>query len=171
MIKRLPGLIIFICCLHLSSEAQKGSNFLSIGPSIGIPVNFSIDNKPGVGAGFRGYFGVTPLGSILGNVNLINFPYKNEGSLTITSLKIGYATRFNAPGLFLYGDGGIIIQPYYSDENQVNVEFGFGLGYSIPVRNGAFVDIVSSYNFVIDAVRSWVDIHIAYRFTTANKKR
>ena len=159
-----------LLCVFLSSyqsDAQKGSNYISIGPSAGFPMNFDNTHKTGFGAGLRGYFGAGP-GSILINLNALSFEnkfYPNR-DLNLISIKIGYASRLNPPGLFGYFDAGITT--YSVTGRYVMPGVGFGLGYGIPVRNGGAIDIVPNFNVAFhnnnDVKRTWIDLHVAYRF-------
>ena len=160
-------LLFCIFFIHYHSYSQKGSNYLSIGPSAGFPMNFEEFYKTGFGAGLRGYFGAGP-GALLINVNVISFeskfyPYRD---LNLTSVKIGYTSRLNPPGLFGYFDVGITTHSRMGRYIMPGV--GFGLGYAIPVRNGGTIDIVPSFNAAFhnndDVRRTWIDLHVAYRF-------
>src|SRR5215216_4040010 len=132
-------LFVILICLHFSSQAQKGSNYLSLGPSIGIPLNFSSSYKTGVGAGIRGYFGIGRQGFLLGNVNYLSFPYKFRNTyLAFTSAKFGVGTFLNSSNVFLYGDGGLVIRGRTG--SSVGPGLGVGLGFAIPVPNGGYVD-------------------------------
>lgn len=166
--------ILFFCVFLIGyvSDAQRGKNYLSIGPSAGFPLNFDETHEVGVGAGLRGYFGAGP-GSILLNVNIISFEqeYFPEKHLNLTSVKIGYTSRLDPPGLFGYFDVGITADNRSGKD--VAPGLGFGLGYGIPVRNGGTIDIVPSFNVAFhdddDVRRTWLDLHIAYRFAVGGR--
>ncbi len=156
-----------ILLVTFSANAQKGQNSLSIGPSVGIPLNFSTGYKTGFGGGIRGYFGVTPKGAVLANVNILSFPTKfSEGTGTLTSLKVGYRTYFNSAKFFIFGDGGLVKKSGEIGENDIDFGAGGGIGYSITTGKNGSIDIVPSYNVVFQSVinRTWLDFHLAYRF-------
>lgn len=165
-------LYLVICSFFFitnESGAQTGSNHLSIGPSVGFPLNFDETHEVGVGAGLRGYFGAGP-GSILVNVNVISFPNKFiEKNLNLTSVKIGYTSSLTRPGLFGYFDVGLTADNRSGQE--LVPALGFGLGYGIPVRNGGTIDIVPNFNvaFYPNMKRTWIDLHLAYRFAVGGR--
>jgi Outer membrane protein beta-barrel domain len=170
--KFIALILITIPLFSYTSNAQKGTASMSVGPSIGFPLNFSSGYKIGFGGGLRAYYGLTRQGSVMANVNFISFPSKfSRGSVNLTSLKLGYKTLFNAKNLFLYGDAGAVVKS--GDATQSGADFGFGggIGYSIPTGKNGFIDISPSANFVIQKVvnRMWLDLHFAYRFNFTQK--
>lgn len=160
-------LLSALCFLTISTNAQKGQTSLSIGPSVGIPLNFSTGYKTGFGGGVRGYFGVTPQGSILANVNTLSFASKFEyGAADFTSVKVGYKAEFNSDRFFIYGDGGLIFKSASTGNKDSDFGVGGGFSYSIPAGKNGSIDVIPSYNIVFQNVinRTWLDLHLAYRF-------
>ena len=174
MTKLFSVLILFEIFFSIPVKAQKGESSISLGPSIGIPVNFHTGYKTGFGAGVRAYHGVTKEGSVLVNINYISYATKFTGgpsSATLTCIKVGYKTLFNSNRLFLYGDGGLVIPSGNIGKPGSNVGLGAGLGYSIPAGKSGFIDIAPSFNIVLQSVisRYWLDLHFAYRFSVGKK--
>lgn len=168
MIKILALPLIALFFLPPSAYAQKGKTSLSIGPSVGIPLNFATGYKTGFGGGIRGYFGVTTQGSVMANVNTLSFDSKfGYGTGNFTSVKVGYKTNFNSDKLFIYGDGGLILKSASTGGGRRS-DFGMGggIGYSFPAGRKGSIDVVPSANIVFQKVinRTWLDLHLAYRF-------
>jgi hypothetical protein len=161
--------LLLILTFSLFANAQKGASSFSIGPSIGLPLNFNDVYNTGFGAGIRFYHGLTQTGSVLGNINFLSFPskYLYINTSTLTSLKIGYKYLFKSNSLFITGDGGIVFKSRSSFERDLSPGLGIGMGYSLPVGKG-FIDIIPSFNavFLKSSNRTWLDFHFAYRFKT-----
>lgn len=169
------GLIISIAILsmlQLSSIAQKGSISLSLGPSSGFAVinaqNFKSQYKPGFGAGISALYGTTNNSSITLKFNYLSMASKlnNQSSLGWTSINLGYKSYFNHSKIFLFGDGGMNILSSRKNVS-ANTTFGLGsgLGYSIPVGKNGNIDVLPSFNILINnAINSrWINFHLGYR--------
>jgi hypothetical protein len=174
MTKKIATLVLsaFIM-LTFSANAQKGESSLSVGPSIGIPLNFNDGYKTGFGAGLRGYYGLTKQGSVLANINFISYAAKFSGgdAATLTSIKLGYKSYLNSPKFFMYGDGGVVIKSGNTGKTGSDLGLGGGLGYSIPTGKSGYIDIIPSFNIVFQSAinRTWLDLHFAYRFNLTKK--
>ena len=170
MIKKILAISICLFFVYTDLQAQRGTNYLSIGPSAGFPLNFDETYNIGAGAGFRGYLGAGP-GAVLINLNVLSFDHKfNNRNLVLTSIKIGYSSRLRPSNLFVYGDVGGVADN--RSRHELVPGLGFGVGYAIPVRNGGTVDIVPNFNAAIypNGNRTWLDLHVAYRFAVRGRR-
>jgi len=158
--------------LQISSKAQKGSISLSLGPSSGFAIinaqNFKSQYKPGFGAGIITLYGTTNNSSITLKINYLSMASKlnNQSSLEWTSINLGYKSYFNHSKIFLFGDGGMNILSSRKNVS-ANTTFGLGsgIGYSIPVGKNGNIDIVPSFNLLINNPinSNWMNFHLGYR--------
>src|SRR5436190_13377243 len=77
--------------LTISANAQKKIVSISLGPSIGLPLNFSDGYKTGFGGGLRGYYGLSEHGSLLINIYVAQFESSEfSNTLSFSGIKLGY---------------------------------------------------------------------------------
>jgi hypothetical protein len=173
MFKRISLFVLAICLFSASMKAQKSESSISVGPSIGIPLNFNDGYKSGFGGGLRYYYGVTKQGSVLTNINFISYASKfSQGAAAnLTSIKIGYKSFFSGEKFFIYGDGGLVLKSGNTGKTGSDPGLGAGLGYSFLAGKNGYIDFVPSFNIVFQNVmnRSWIDLHLAYRFDLKRK--
>ena len=165
-------LLLLFSVFALLSKAQKGETSISIGPSIGLPLNFANSYKTGFGGGLRIYHGVTKEGAILGNINFFSFPYKiTSGSNTlVTSIKVGYSSLYNGNKIFIFGNGGIILSKNTGGTTSNGIGIEAGLGYKIRAGKNNSIDVIPSFNATVQGTyRSWIDLHLDYRFKLQKK--
>lgn len=163
-------LVVLFMGFYFLSNAQKQVSYISVGPSVGIPINFT-NCKIGSGIGFRYYKGVSRQGSIMGNINAMIFPLKVAGDVSFFSTKVGYQSVIKHSNLFVYGDAGIVYRSGFSrfklvGGGDIYGAAGGGIGYSIPVNGKKRFDVIPSYNVAIQRFKDWgwVDVMVAYRF-------
>lgn len=163
-------LLFFFLGLSLFSVAQKKESSISFGPSIGIPPD--LRGSWGSGASLRGYIGTSKRGAVLVNSGVLFYPSLYEGRTRAASqLKVGYKTQILHPNLFLYGDGGIMLTYGTPWGNNTDPAAAVGVGYSLPVGVGKYVDITPSWNFRLRSYPNpWIvnntrlELHFGYRF-------
>lgn len=159
--------------ISLQTFSQKGQSSISFGPSFASPMSSSTTDyfKTGIGAGLRGYYGVSKHGSLMFNVNYVSFGYKPKYTISysLTSFKAGYKT-FIGNNFYVYGDAGIVLlsakdklssNPFTSTA----LGLGAGFGYSYPVTKNSYIDISPSLNFNNSGFgrRLSAEVNISYR--------
>jgi hypothetical protein len=163
-------LLSLLLAVSLFSFAQRRESSISIGPSIGMRPD--LRGNWGSGASLRGYIGTTKRGAVLLNSNVIFYPSSYEDrTWTVSMLKVGYKTQFLHPNLFVYGDAGVTISYGTPWKEGADPAAGVGVGYSIPVGERKYIDIVPGWNFRLRHYAApWItrsshlELHLAYRF-------
>ena len=162
--------------LTISANAQKKIVSISLGPSIGLPLNFSDGYKTGFGGGLRGYYGLSEHGSLLINIYVAQFESSEfSNTLSFSGIKLGYRSFLGNTKLFLYGDVGYAHaagdNTYSTYSTGTHFALGSGFGYSLPLGQRGHVDVIPSCNISFQNVKNktWLDFYIAYRFDLNRK--
>ena len=173
---RAKKIIITFCIalvLTISANAQKKIVSISLGPSIGLPLNFSDGYKTGFGGGLRGYYGLSEHGSLLINIYVAQFESSEfSNTLSFSGIKLGYRSFLGNTKLFLYGDVGYA---HAAGDNTytpgTHFALGSGFGYSLPLGQRGHVDVIPSCNISFQNVKNktWLDFYFAYRYDLNRK--
>lgn len=175
--KQYFSALLIVIFLTNTGRCQKGSVWLSGGPSLGFAVsnkNFSYYYKNGVGGNLQANFGVARLGSITAHLSYLSFGAKNlpvTDASSSTLLKAGYQTYFSNSGFFVGADAGFSFYGYGIFSGRTRFVAGATVGYSFKIVKKNYIDIFPSYNQVFSTPNNnkWLMANICYRFGLTKK--
>lgn len=169
--------VLMILFMNMPGKCQKGSVWLSGGPSMGFAVsnkNFTYYYKTGWGGNLQANYGTARLGSVTMHLSYLSFAPKNlpiTDASSSTLLKAGYQTHFLNSGFFVGADVGFSFYGKGIFSGLTRFVAGATVGYSFQLFKNNYIDIFPSYNQVFSSPNnnSWLIANIRYRFRL-NKK-